>query len=126
MESWDSMKEQRVMFYKDQSFKLGEATHNRIESTFRHVKNVCSKYASLTQFFNEFFSVLKTFRNQRYHRYLMALHRNSTKLEGLDSTLQQYHEYATSYPFAYIKRQWELSKTLNNVTSTHNATVYSC
>ena len=33
----------------------------------------------------------------------MALNRKSTKLEGLDSTLQQYHEYATPYAFAYIK-----------------------
>ena len=54
MENWDSIKEQWVMFYKDQSFNLGETTNNRIESTFRHVKNVCTKYTSLMQFFNEF------------------------------------------------------------------------
>ena len=47
MENWDSIKEQWVMFYKDQSFNLGETTNNRIESTFRHVKNVCTKCASL-------------------------------------------------------------------------------
>ena len=104
MENWDSIKEQWVMFYKDQSFNLGETTNNRIESTFRHVKNVCTKYASLMQVFSEFFSVLKTFRKQRNHNYLMALYRKSTKLEDLDSTLQQYHEYATPYAFAYIKR----------------------
>ena len=126
MENWDSIKEQWVMFYKDQSFNLGETTNNRIESTFRHVKNVCTKYASLMQFFNEFFTVLKTFRNQRNHNYLMALHRKSTKLEGLDSTLQQYHEYATPYAFAYIKRQWELSRTLDNVTSAHITAIYGC
>ena len=83
VENWDSIKEQWVVFYKDQSFNLGETTNNRIESTFRHVKNVCTKYASLMQFFNEFFSVLKTFRNQLNNSYLMALHKKSTKL-GLD------------------------------------------
>ena len=46
MENWDSFKKQWVMFYKDQSFNLGETTNNRIESTFRHVKNVCTKYVS--------------------------------------------------------------------------------
>ena len=56
----------------------------------------------------------------------MALHRKSTKLESLDSTLQHYHEYATPYAFAYIKRQWELSRTLNNVTSAHNKMIYGC
>ena len=126
MENWDSIKEQWVMFYKDQSFNLGETTNTRIESTFRHVKSVCTKYASLMQFFNEFFSVLETFRNQRNHSYLMALHRKLTKLEGLDSTLQQYHEYATPYAFAYIKRRWELSRTLDNVTSGRSTTIYGC
>ena len=71
----------------------------------------------LMQFFNEFFSLLKSFRNQRNHSYLMTLHRKSTKLKGLDSTLQQNHVYATLYAFAYIKCQWELSRTLDNVTS---------
>ena len=46
MENLDSIKEQWVMFYKDQSFSLGETASNRIESTFRHVKNVFTKYAS--------------------------------------------------------------------------------
>ena len=46
MENWDSIKEQWVMFHKDQSFNHGETGNNRIESTFRHVKNVCAKYAS--------------------------------------------------------------------------------
>ena len=69
------------------------------------------------QFFNEFFSVLKTFKNQRNHSYLMTLHRKSTKLKGLDSTLQQNHDYATLYAFEYIKRHWELNRRLDNVTS---------
>ena len=56
----------------------------------------------------------------------MALNRKSTKLEGLDSTLQQYHKYATPYVFAYIKDQWELSRTPNNVTSAHSTTIYGC
>ena len=47
MENWDSFKEQWVMFYKDRSFNLGETINNRIESTFRNVKNVSTKYASL-------------------------------------------------------------------------------
>ena len=89
------LKSQWVMLCKDRSFNLGETTNNRIESTFRHVKNVCIKHASLMQFFNEFLSVLITFWNQRNHSYLMALYWKSTKLEGLNSALQQYHEYAT-------------------------------
>ena len=46
MENWDSIEEQGVMFYKDQSFNLGETANNRIESAFRNVKNICTEYAS--------------------------------------------------------------------------------
>ena len=87
-------------------------------------KNVCTKEASLIQFFNEFFSVLETFRNQRNHSFLMALHRNSTELE--DPTLHQYHKYATLYPLGYMKRQWELNRTLDNVISAHSTAVNGC
>ena len=87
-------------------------------------KNVCTKEASLIQFFNEFFSVLETFRNQRNHSFLMALHRNSTELE--DPTLQQLHQYATLYPLGYMKRQWELNRIRDNVTSAHGTAVNGC
>ena len=60
------------------------------------------------QFFNEFFSLLKSFRNQRNHSYLITLHRKSTKLKGLDSTFQL--------------NMW----TLDNVTSAHSMTIYGC
>ena len=56
----------------------------------------------------------------------MILHRISTKLNSLDSTLQQNHDYATLYAFAYIIRQWKLSRTLDNVTSAHSTTIYGC
>ena len=45
------------------------------------------------------------------------MHRKSTKLKGLDCAFQQNNEYATLYAFEYIKRQWELSRRLDNVTS---------
>ena len=66
------------------------------------------------------------FRNQRKHWYLMALYRKSTKLEGFDPALQQYHEYVTPYEFAYIKCQWELSRKFDNVTSAHSTMVNGC
>ena len=56
----------------------------------------------------------------------MALNRKLTKLEGLNPTLRQYHECATPYASAYIKRQWELNRALDNVTSAHSTTVYGC
>ena len=68
--------------------------------------------------------MLENFRNQRNHSFLMALHRNSTELE--DPTLQQYHEHARLYPLGYMERQWELNRTLDNVTSAHSTAVNGC
>ena len=95
MENWDCIKEQWVTYYKDQTFNLGETTSYRLESTFKHVKSVCSKYSRLeyfeqTHFFTEFIYVLKTFRSQRNYLYLMALNRKPTTLANMDLSLQQY------------------------------------
>ena len=41
--------------FRSQVFNLGEATNNKLKSTFNKVKSVCSKYANLVQFFTDFF-----------------------------------------------------------------------
>ena len=53
----------------------------------------------------------------------MTLDKKSTKLEGLVSTLNSTMT-ATPYAFAYIKRQRELSRTLDNFTLAHSTTIY--
>ena len=93
IENWDCIKEQWVTYCKDQTFNLGETINNRLESTFKYVKSVCSKYSRLMQFFTEFIYVLKTFRSQRNYLYLMALNRKPTTLANVDLSLQQYLSY---------------------------------
>ena len=73
MESWHPIREQWEKTFKDATFSLGETTNNRLQSTFNKIKNVCSKYASLLQFFTEFFSVINSLRIEHSHQCLMAL-----------------------------------------------------
>ena len=75
MENWDPIKNQCVFAFKDSHKNLGETTNNRLESTFNKLKSVCSKYASLTQFFLEFFTFLGATRNDRNYRHSMTLSR---------------------------------------------------
>ena len=43
---------------KSADFTLGENTNNHLESINAKVKSVCSKYVSLSKFFDQFFAVL--------------------------------------------------------------------
>ena len=108
MESWHPIREQWAKTFKDATFNLGETTNNHLESTFNKIKNVCFKYASLLQFFTEFFSVINSLRNERSHQCLMAPSRKPIALQDLDSDLQSYIEFVTPYAFHHIKEQCEL------------------
>ena len=51
LQNWDPIKEQWVACFKDKTFNLGKTTNNRLESTLSKITSVCSRYASLMQFF---------------------------------------------------------------------------
>ena len=53
--NWHDIRHEWVEFFKGTNFTLGEKTNNRLESINAKVKSVCSKYANLATFFNEFF-----------------------------------------------------------------------
>ena len=53
--NWLPIKHQWVACFKDEGLNLGENTNNRLESLFSKIKSVCSKYASLLQFYSRIF-----------------------------------------------------------------------
>ena len=110
--NWLPIKEQWVSCYKDNDLNLGETTNNRLECTFSKIKSVCSKYASLVQFFHEFFSVLSSLRSERDHHYLMTLARKSTEHKNLNGWLRLYAEYLTPYSFNFVDKQFSLTDSL--------------
>ena len=128
MGNWDFIKEQWAIYYKDQTFNIGEITNNRLESMFKHIKSVCSKYSSFMQFFSEFISVFKTFRSQRNDLYLIALNRKPATLAKMDLSLQKYLSNVTPYAFSHIKREWEASKSPLNDVTCYSTTInhYDC
>lgn len=116
LQNWDPIKEQLVACFKDKTFNLGETTNNRLESTFSKIKSVCSRYATLTQFFSEFCCVLKSLREQRNYHYLMAITRKKTEFGSLDKVLQLCCDCLTPYAFKFVKDQLQASshvKVLN-------------
>ena len=83
-ENWDTIKNQWVCCFKDLNLNLGENTNNRLESTFNKIKDVCSRYSSLIQFFNEFISVLSVLRNERKHSKMMSILRKGVGYQNMD------------------------------------------
>ena len=88
---------------------LGETTNNRLELTFNKLKNVCSKYASLMQFFLEFFTFLGAIRNDRNHHHLMTLSRKKIALPCAAKKDEiEYLEQLTPQAFSFVRRQLKL------------------
>ena len=141
MENWDPIKNQWVFAFKDSHIDLGETINNRLESTFNKLKSVCSKYASLMQFFSEFFTFLGAIRNDRNHHHLMTLSRKKIALScAAKKDEMEYLEQLTPYAFSLVRRQWQLidkEAEINRVDKNiytlnyplckkHNLTVTSC
>ena len=116
--NWIPIKDQWVSCFKDNTFNLGERTNNRLETTFGKFKSVCSKYASLMQFFHEFFSVLASLRSERNHHYLMAFTRRPIDYGTLDSTLQLYSDFLTPYSFNFVRKQFTKASSVSNMSQT--------
>ena len=98
--NWHPIRSEWVECYKGANFTLGEHTNNRLESINAKVKSVCSKYASLSTFFDQFFAVLSSLRNERDQSTLMTLAKKSVTKFSPNSP------YATSY----IYKQLDLRK----------------
>ena len=122
VKNWLPVKEQWVSCFKDNDLNLGETTNNRLECTFSKIKSVCSKYASLVQFFHEFFSVLSSLRSERDHHYLMTLARKSTEHKNLNVGLRLYADYLTPYSFNFINKQFSLIDSLATAIDTGKGT----
>ena len=53
--NWHPIRHQWVECFKGANLTMGEKTNNRLECINSKIKSVCSKYASLTTFFDQFF-----------------------------------------------------------------------
>ena len=59
--------------FPDLNLNLGENTNNRLEFTYNKIKDACSRYSSLMQFFHELISALSILRNERKHSKVMYI-----------------------------------------------------
>ena len=59
--NWHPIRHEWVECFKGANFTLGEKTNNRLECINSKIKSVCTKYASLSTFFTQFFRFLHVF-----------------------------------------------------------------
>ena len=121
--NWHNIKEEWVHGFKSQSLTLGETTNNRLESINAKVKSVCSHFATLEQFFDEFFCVLATLRNERNYKAVMSSIRHPTVLPT-DEYARNYQQILTPYAYQMFTRQHSTLHTVKLKTSDVNKCVF--
>ncbi|XP_014672198.1 PREDICTED: uncharacterized protein LOC106812749 [Priapulus caudatus] len=107
--NWLPLKHEWVHCFKAQHFNIGDGTNNRLESLNGHIKSVCDRYATLSAFFADLFSVLRVLRSEREHKALteritMATHEPS----DITNDDRLYKKVLT--PFAYRKVVGQIAK----------------
>lgn len=105
--NWHAIKHEWVECFKSTCVNFGERTNNRLESINSKVKSVCSKFASLSRFFDEFFSVLSVLRNERDHSTVMAMVKKPVIFE---SDQDEFANLVTPYAHHFILKQQTLRK----------------
>ena len=108
--NWHPIRSEWVECYKGANFTLGEHTNNRLKSINAKVKSVCSKYASLSTFFDQFFAVLSSLQNERDHCTLMTLAKKSVTKFSPISPEEKYAQILTPYATSYVYKQLDLRK----------------
>ena len=102
---------------------IGETTNNRLESINSKVKSVCSRFATLDQFFDEFFCVLATLRNERNYKAVMASIKHPTALPA-EEYVRKYQEILTPYAYQMFVRQHSALHTVKLKSSDSNKYVF--
>jgi len=82
--NWHNIKDEWVQGFITQNLTLGETTNNRLESINAKVKSVCSCFATLEQFFDNFFCVLATLCNEHSYKEVMTTIKHPTTLPPED------------------------------------------
>ena len=109
-DNWHPIRHQWVECFKGANFTAGERTNNRLESINAKVKSVCSKYASLSTFFDQFFAVLSCLRNEHDHVTLMAMVKKRAGKFVPESPEQQFAEILTPYALDFVEKQLNFRK----------------
>ena len=108
--NWHPIRHQWVECFRGANFTVGERTNNRLESINAKIKSVCSKYASLSTFFDQFFAVLACLRNERDHSTLMVMAKKRITSFPPDSPEEQFAQLLTPHAVNYVHKQLGLWK----------------
>ena len=104
--NWLPIKKEWVSCYKGRCFNLGESTNNRLESLNGKIKSVCTRFASLYTFFQDFFSVLRVLRGERTHASVIArVSKLSTEVAIISGDDELYRSLTTAYAYSLIVGQ---------------------
>ena len=77
------------------------------------------RYSNLSQFFDDFLSLLSTLRNERDHLTVMAMVKKKTDLQN--PVEEEYSSVVTPYALLFIRRQLSLKDKVVVVSESSNS-----
>ena len=101
--NWHSIKEEWVTCYRNLGLNLGNTTTNRVECLNTKIKSVCTKFATLRQFFHDFVVLLKTMREENIHRNIIDSTSIATKTQ--DYLPEGYARCLMSFAFRIVEKE---------------------
>ena len=117
-ENWHPIRQEWVECFKSKNLTLMNRTNNRLESINQKIKDVCTKFTSLENCFEELFTVFNSLAIERDCRALEVTSKRSTVLFPSGSPQALFANHLTPYSFSFVLKQIEFSGNVKNITLT--------
>lgn len=106
-ESWEPIRDEWVEGLKAEHLTFGESSNNPLEGINAKIKSICSKDASLQQFFFDFRSFISSLHTERQYRALMICTKIPTT--PVPDEMVPYLEFLTPFTFDFVMTQYNKS-----------------
>ena len=122
--NWHQIKEEWVKCYRNVNVNLGNTTTNRVESLNAKIKSVCSRFATLHQFFKDFIAMLKVLREENKHKNIL----DSTCVPTQSRKIlpDEYARCLTTYAFRIVENEAKLAESLQTLNDSVTSETCSC
>ncbi|KAG8174278.1 hypothetical protein JTE90_021712 [Oedothorax gibbosus] len=115
--NWHSIKNEWVLYAQNASFIFKNRTTNRVESLNEKIKQVVTRYSTLSNFFTDLMISVSSTNVERDHKALTISERVPVRNEDLDGTELQIRQTLTKFAADHVIDEYRASMkiTFSNV-----------
>ena len=113
--NWDVIHDEWVEGLKSTNLTFMNRTNNRLESLNQKIKVVCPRNASLSEFFDNFLTFLRSTRIAQDHKAITSMQKRPVILYEPHTTEGFYVKYLTPYAFTFVLQQLEMMSKVKDI-----------